>query len=327
MDYTTRVSRLLRIICLVQSAQGWSPGRLADELGISERNVYRDIDQLKAAGIPIAYDKAAHTYRIDGRFFLPPVRLDLEEALALAALCESISESEQIPFLAPAWRALHKIEAQLPHDVREDLRERRSALAIRTARAMEPDGFKDVYDRVLEAIAERRSLLCKYDAVASSEPDGDPDAEFDFEPYAVFFAVRAWYAVGKRSDRDGLRTLKLNRFSKLMPTERPYEIPSSFSLDAYLGHAWNMMNAGADVEVELLFDADFAETIAETRWHPTQEVEDLPEGGCRFIATVAGLDEIVWWVLSMGPHCRVVRPPALAARVRELAAATAERYG
>ena len=326
MDYTTRVSRLLRIICLIQSGQTWSPKALAEELGTSERNVYRDIDQIKGAGVPVTYDKSAQTYRIDGQFFLPPVRLDLEEALALAALCESISESEQIPFLSPAIRAMQKIEAQLPRDITEDLRERLSALAIRTARAMEPDGFKDVYDRVVQAIADRRSLLCKYDAAASSEPDFDPDAEFDFEPYAVFFAVRAWYAVGRRSDRDGLRTLKLNRFNKFSPTERPYEIPASFSLDSHLGNAWNMINAGPDVDVELIFDPDFAETIADTRWHPTQETEHLEDGSCRFTATGAGMDEIVWWILSMGPHCQVVRPPELAECVRQLAARTAGLY-
>jgi predicted DNA-binding transcriptional regulator YafY len=326
MDYSSRISRLLRLICLIQSEQGWTPKRLAEEFGTSERNVYRDIEKLKEAGLPITYDKGAQTYRIDRKFFLPPVRLDAEEALALAALCERISEPEQIPFLSPALRALRKIEGQLPRDIADELRERLSALAIRTARAMPPDGFKDVYDRMLDAIAGRRALLCKYDAVASSDPEFDPDVEFDFEPYAVFFAVRAWYAVGRRSDREGLRTLKLNRFAKLAATNRPYDIPSSFSLEDHLGNAWNMINSGAEADVELIFDPAFAETIAETRWHPTQETEPLPDGSCRFTATVAGLDEIVWWILSMGPHCRVVRPAELARRVRELASATADLY-
>jgi predicted DNA-binding transcriptional regulator YafY len=41
---------------------------------------------------------------------------------------------------------------------------------------------------------------------------------------------------------------------------------------------------------------------------------------------VSGLDEIVWWVLSLGPSCRVVAPDALAEKVQELAERTRDRY-
>lgn len=39
-----------------------------------------------------------------------------------------------------------------------------------------------------------------------------------------------------------------------------------------------------------------------------------------------GLDEIVWWVLSMGPHCVVKKPGLLAERVRELAQGIVDVY-
>ena len=39
-----------------------------------------------------------------------------------------------------------------------------------------------------------------------------------------------------------------------------------------------------------------------------------------------GLDEIVWWVLGMGPSCVVKRPKELATRVKELAEQVAQRY-
>jgi predicted DNA-binding transcriptional regulator YafY len=41
---------------------------------------------------------------------------------------------------------------------------------------------------------------------------------------------------------------------------------------------------------------------------------------------VSGLDEIKWWVLSHGPHCRVIRPAELADRVARLAKETAAQY-
>ncbi|MBT4523677.1 MAG: HTH domain-containing protein, partial [Phycisphaerae bacterium] len=49
----TRVHRLLEIISLVQSQRGWNAKTLAERCDTTERNIYRDINQIKEAGIPI----------------------------------------------------------------------------------------------------------------------------------------------------------------------------------------------------------------------------------------------------------------------------------
>jgi proteasome accessory factor B len=331
MNYRQRIDRLLRIITLIQGGsrtgagggEGWTPRKLAAELGATDRTIYRDLNHLRDAGVPIAYDARTKCYTIAGAFFMPPVQLTLDESLALLALCEQVAAGEQIPFLKAAARASRKIQSQLPGELRDDLASRAGNVMIRTAAAMPPDGCEDVYDKMQAAIAKRRTLRCKYEAV-SGEKDGGA-GEFDFAPYALFFCVRAWYVVGQRSDRKDLRCMKLSRFSKVQPTDRTYDIPSRFSLEKYLGNAWRMIR-GKDVEVELRFDSTFADTISETHWHRTQEFDMHADGSCTFTCTVSGLDEIVWWVLSMGPHCRVIRPKALADRVRELASATANQY-
>jgi len=312
------------------------PATLAAEMGCTQRTIFRDLNHLKDSGIPISYDSATKQYAMAGHFHMPPVQLTLDESLALLALCEHVAGREQIPFLRPAARAAHKIESQLPAELKEDLAARSRHVSIRTSATAEPDGYADVYQRVQQAIATRRKLLCKYEAAKGDGGEngrragrgdgaGAPGLEFEFAPYALFFCVRAWYVIGQRSDREDLRCMKLSRFVKVQPTETEYAIPRGFSLDKFLGNAWRMMR-GKDVEVELLFDAEFAETISDTRWHKTQEFQMHANGSCTFTCTVSGLEEIVWWILSMGPHCRVVKPPALAKRVQELAAATAGVY-
>jgi len=338
IDYRQRIDRLLRIITLIQGGRGWTPRTLAQEMGCTSRTIFRDLVHLRESGIPISYDTGTKQYTMAGDFHMPPVHLTLDESLALVALCDNLAGKEQIPFLKPASRAAHKIESQLPAEIKADLAQRSSKVAIRTAAAMEADGYADVYDRMQTALARRRKLICRYEAVSHESHDGGsgaggtavrarkPDGEFEFAPYALFFCVRAWYVIGKRSDRDDLRCMKLSRFAKVQPTEQPYAIPPRFSLEKYLGNAWRMMR-GKDVEVELWFDAEFAETVSDTRWHKTQEFQMHEDGSCTLTATVSGLEEIVWWVLSMGPHCRVIRPKGLAERVREMAARTAAVYG
>lgn len=348
MDYS-RVHRLLKVLTLIQAGGGWNAARLAEACGTTERTIYRDLNMLEGAGIPYFFDDETRTYRIRRDFFMPPVELTLEEALALICLTDRIADGEQIPFMKPASRAVAKLRGRLPATIRDALEQVDPHIEVRLAAAMPSDGVVDVYELVRQAIAKRRELVCAYEPVRSHLKDGsidetekDPQVDgqshatsagdsasgptFTFRPYCLFFGQRAWYTIGARSDRDEPRCLKLSRFARMEPTETPYMLPDDFSLTAYLGKAWRMIRGRREYQVELHFDAHFAETIADTHWHATQEVEWLDDGSILFRCEVDGLDEIVWWILSMGPHCTVRQPDELARRVRELAEATAQRY-
>lgn len=324
MQYT-RIHRLLKVIALVQRQHGMNAVALAEACDTSERSIYRDIQEMIGAGVPIEFDKASGGYSIRGDFFMPPVHLTVEESLALTALCEHISSPERIPFLKPASRALHKIQSQLPASIKKEIQERSLHLAIQTAPSMPPDGYIDVYTQVQRALAEQCVLRCRYEPAGSdSEPDG---GTFELRPCCLYFGVRAWYVIGRRSDRDNeLRSLKLNRFSKVELTDKRFEPDEDFSLQDYLGNAWHMIRDGDDIDVALRFDPAFATTISDTQWHRTQDVEWHEDDSCTFRCTVSGFAEIEWWILSMGPHCTVLHPPELAARIRDLAQATAAQY-
>lgn len=320
----TRIHRLLRVLTLIQSGPGWGPQRLADECGVTVRTIHRDMDELKGVGVPWRFDQASGGYVIERDFFLPPVHLTIDEALSLAVLCEHVAGQEQIPFLKPAWRALTKLQAQLPDSTRDELADIGQHIAIQTAQAMPPDGVIDVYDKVQGAIAKRSRLRCSYESNA-----GDDDESFLFDPYVLFFSVRAWYAIGRhhgRGDDGETRCLKLSRFTAIEPTDEDFAIPEDFSLKNHLGNAWRMIRGEPDYDVEILFDAEFANTISETQWHPTQEIELHEDGSATFRCTVAGLDEILWWVLSMGPHCCVVSPTELSHRVQKEARSIQATY-
>jgi len=324
-DYS-RIHRLLRILTLIQSEPGWNPRRLSVECATTERNVYRDIRIIRAAGIPVDNDPEKHGYVVRKDFFLPAVTLSLDESLALVALAEHIGGKEQIPMMSAAAKAIAKIRCNLPPKIQQELADIDPYLNIQLPPVNKLDGIRDVYLKMQMALKSKRAMLCEYEAV-SHQGDGDNFAgTFEFEPYTLFFSQRAWYAVGYHCGRRGLRCLKLNRFSRCQITDRTYKIPKTFSLDKHLGNAWRMIRGKTRYDVELWFDPSFAETIDDTYWHKTQEVQWQPDGSIVFQASVDGLEEILWWILSMGPHCIVRKPKELAERVKELAEKMAECY-
>lgn len=318
-----RIHRLLEILMLIQSGRARTAADLARATGVAERTIYRDLKEIEGAGISIPFNAQSGGYEIGGDRFMAPVQLTPAEALSITVLCEQIARHEQIPFTSAAWRGLAKLTAGMPASLRDEVCSVANAVRIKTAQAIQPDGFEGVYERVQEAIAEKRSLVCRYDSLNPGTDDGE---EFDFDPYALFFSVRAWYTVGLHHGRGAVRTLKLNRFSSIRLTRRAYTVPDDFSMDDHLGNAWRMMRGSPDHAVLIRFDPEFAETIADTLWHRTQTIEEESGGSVLFRCTVSGLDEIAWWVLSMGPHCEVLEPPELRDRVRDAAAATAHRY-
>lgn len=317
-----RVHRLLKIITLIQSGD-WNAQRLAAELKTTVRNVYRDLKMLEGAGIPYYFDDDRGCYRIRRDFFLPPIELTLPESLALIAAAGQIGSREQIPFLKPLERVAQKVMAHLPDSIRQDAADIQQHLAIDLARYGPGDEVQDVYDTIRIAIQGRRALQCTYESVRH----GSTEEVFLFKPYALFWGQRAWYAIGHHGGRDEVRSLKLNRFTTVRPTDRPYAIPSDFSVAEHFGKAWRMIRGSRTYHIELHFDAAFAENVTDTRWHETQQEEWLDDGSVLLRFEIDGLDEIVWWILSMGPHCRVRKPAILARRVRDLAAKTAAAYG
>lgn len=326
----TRIHRLLRLLAAIQGRPGMDAGDLAHLCEVHERTVYRDIETLNASGIPCFFDDESRGYRIARGFFMPPVELTIEEAMAIVALLEEVGEGSQIPFLETASRVAEKLRSQLPTAVLEALEPVDGAVKIDLARASADDSCRDVYEQVRAAIAGRRALRCLYDSAAGdahNSSGGDSHDEFELRPYALWFCQRAWYVVGLHGRHQAVRMLKLNRFTSIHSTDHPFAIPDDFDLRRELGLAWRMIRGSRRHQVAIRFTAAFADAASETRWHPTQEEQwDHQTKTVTLRFTVDGLDEIVWWVLGYGPGALVLEPPELIERLRNLAQSTAHQY-
>lgn len=316
-----RLARLLSLMTLLRSRRGHTAASLARELECCERTVYRDLKVLRLAGMPVEIDSESGGYRCDGDFFLPPLHLTFAEALALSGIEFGRDGSRNSVLFHDGHRALAKVRGQLPQSVRTELGTLDGHVQIHGPRVSPQPGCEEHFDRVRKAIATKRKLRCRY-----HDGHNEPTGPFLFRPYALFFGQRAWYVVGHSELRDGERCLKLSRFQSLDLTDRPFMIPPKWSLDRSLGLAWRMIRGDRRYKIHVQFDAEFARNVADTLWHPTQTIHWQPDGSCIFECEVDGLDEITWWILSYGPHAKVLRPQALITQIANLADQTNQLY-
>jgi len=323
-DGFTKLQCLFRLVTLLQTGDGGNAAHLAAKFNVVPRTIYRYLHDLNELGVPCYFDEEADCYRIRKDFFLPPLHLTASETLALTFLVERVAGQEQIALTGPAAQALEKIRARLPDKVLKEIGEVDDHIAVQLLpTGPAGDAIKDVFEPIREAIATRRAVRCRYESL---NPDSDSNETFLFKPYKLFFDHRSWYAIGDHAGRGEVRRLKLNRFISIEATDHPYEIPQDFTLESYRGKAWRMIRGEATFNVVIHFDAMMAETVSDTHWHPTQEIEDHEDDSITFRCEVDGLEEIVWWVMGYGPGAQVIEPRELADKVAMLARETAKKY-
>ena len=208
----SRSQRLLDLIQVLRRHRRPVAGStLADEVGVSLRTLYRDIETLKAQGAHID-GEAGVGYVLRPGFMLPPLMFSEEEIEALVLGTRWVKERADGPLGIAARNALAKIGAVLPDDLRDSLDA--SNLLIGPG---EPIAAGDVeLPSIREAIRSERKLKIAYaDGKGSS-------TKRTIWPFALAFFDRVRVVVAWCELRDGYRHFRTDRISALKPTAKRY---------------------------------------------------------------------------------------------------------
>jgi len=102
-----------------------------------------------------------------------------------------------------------------------------------------------------------------------------------------------------------------------------------FDVEAHLRESFGVFKgeAAGDYEVVVDFDAWAADKIRGRRWHPSQEITELPKGWLRLRLRLNNIEEVESWLLSFGTNATVVRPRGLRDRLARVGAEFVRRYG
>jgi predicted DNA-binding transcriptional regulator YafY len=317
----SRIYRLLRLITLLQQSRGLSADQLAEELDVSRRTVFRDLNMLEMARIPYYFDAESAGYRISRHFFLPPINLTLSESLAIMVLAGRTRTGARLPLMAPAASAAMKIEGALPQSVRDHVGSVMENLDVRLGPLSGHVGLDETFEELARAVAGRN--VCRLVYISFHERG---QIVTTVHPLRLVFVNRAWYLIAWSARHGERRTFKLGRIGKLTVTDRTFTPPPGAVPQEPFGAAWCMIPEGTLYDVHLHFEPRVAGNVAEVRWHPSQQVQFNDDGSVEFHACVDGLGEISWWVLGYGDQVEVLAPEPLRRRVAEVAARVAARY-
>ncbi len=307
----------MQLLGLLQAGKGNNAGELAAACGVTRRTIFRDLDVLRQAGVPLLFDDESGIYRIPGTYFLPPTNFTAEEALAVMVLCYEFGSGSRLPFYEAAASAALKLESCLPGRVRDRLRDATGTVHINMQPGSRLNDKLPVYQQLLGCVATRRAARINYDSLTDTRV-----IQIKLCPYRLLFSRHSWYVIGRSSLHREARTFNVSRIQEIELLDEQFTVPRSFSIERYLGNAWHLIpEAGPDQDVAVRFSPLVARNVAEVVWHKTQKLGHRPDGSLDFHVRVSGLNEISWWILGYGDQAEVVKP----ARLRQLIATRASR--
>jgi len=324
----SRLHRMLHLITLLRSGRRYSAGEGARQLEVSRRMIFRDLNILPAAGIPYYFDEETGSYTIHETFFLPAINLTVDEAMALLLATRKMIGKVPLPLFQQVSRAAIKVESSLPSVIQDHCGPTINRMDVRWPPTADDEALDEKFRILRQAVERQRKVRIRYESLYEARNLNPVGTTIDtsVSPYRMVFIHRAWYVIGFSSLHNQVRTFKMARIASIEITQEMYADRPDFSLEEYLGDAWVMIPEGKSHKVELLFSPMVSRNVAEVRWHRTQKCEFLDDGSLRYEVTVDGLNEISWWVLGYGDKVRVMKPKALADKIKSMAEKMVQLY-
>src|SRR3990170_8792201 len=187
----SNIWRLLRILLIFSRKSKVKAKELAEELEISTRQVYRDIEGLKLAGIPIYSDRTGFAVMPD--FFMPKINLEIPEALTLFMLCSSAKSQQGTPYSQILNSASDKILNVLPPKLKSMFGEGRYDRIVDFGFDLKIDyrEIDDIFNLLYAASIEKKRIKIRYLSMES-----DIAKERIIDPYAFKLYFGIWYLIG-----------------------------------------------------------------------------------------------------------------------------------
>jgi predicted DNA-binding transcriptional regulator YafY len=324
MEASMRADRLLSLLLLLQNRGKLTADKLARELEVSVRTIYRDIDALSAAGVPVYAERGPgggcallDSYRTD----LTGLTRDEVRALFMLSIPAPLSElgvSQELK------AALLKLSAALPSRRRSDEERVRQRIHLDSTWWFQSEEPVPHLQTIQRAVWQDRKLWINHRLRFGAQ------AEHLVDPYGLVAKANVWYAVCAREGVE--RVYRVSRVLDARIADESFERPMDFSLADF----WDQWCAEYEANrptypVTARIAPDLVDLLP---MYLGERVRDViadagpadAEGWIRLTLPFESLEAARGPILGMGRAIEVLAPRALRNSVADFAAQIVELY-
>ncbi|MBI3734798.1 MAG: WYL domain-containing protein [Chloroflexi bacterium] len=322
-----RLDRALGILLRLRAGQALPASELARHFEVSRRTIYRDIETLALAGVPVYAEMGRDGgFRLMEGYFLPPVMFSVPEAMSLLLGLALLRGLRASPLAAEQESGERKLLAVMPDHFRAALAEASRVIGFETVPgdAFHPERSNglpaganegETVSVFLRAILDHRGVALSYHS-----PYGNGVDHVAAFPRGVLWDRGHWYLIGCRTGREPERRFwRADRVASIAPRALTADPDPSFDVRALLGRQWlqsAMQQWARESPVKIRLSRPQAERLRQDWYYGHARFDDLPDGD---VLMLFGEDdrraafELLRW---LGPGAELLEPAAWRAELR-----------
>ncbi|PZD93090.1 DNA-binding transcriptional regulator [Paenibacillus sambharensis] len=309
-----KIDRLLAITVLLLGRKRVTAAELAERFEVTMKTIYRDMETLGMAGLPIvSHQGAAGGYEIMEQFTLDRQLVTGREIASLLAALKGMHYALDDRTFASLEE---KIRALLTKTDEQDGDKHSAELVF----DFHPWGQGPLNrDKVIlfrKAIRERRRVRLRY-------LDGSGEESFrSVEPYTLIMKGSSWYVQAYCTLREDYRLFRLSRVMEPVLEQQTFIMRNPPELETI---GWKREWSGhTEIEVILCYRPEALHRVLDI-FRPDQ-IRYEADGSCRVQACLPVDDWFHSMLLSFGAQVKVLHPPSLAEEIRQQAILMLQQY-
>lgn len=316
------LERMLKVHQAILAGKYPNASTLARDMEVSTKSIHRDLEFMRdRLNLPIEYDgKKWGYYYSEPVSSFPSIQISEGELFALLVAEKAVQQYRGTAFERPLTSAFQKMAAALPDAISFNMAAWDKTISFRIS--AEPIVDLKVFNTLASAATRSRQLEITYRKPGASAPE-----QRTIDPYHLANINGEWYLFAYDHLRGAVRTFTPARVKSAVLTGQRFATPQKFSPDTLLRDSFAVRSGQSAHEVVIRFDITAADYIREKRWHASQKLRELDDGGVELRLKISSLPEIERWVLGWGGKATALQPSELvksvAAAARALSAAHA----
>jgi len=178
--------RLLLILNLLKYRKNLKASDLANECEVSERTIFRDIQALSEARVPVYFDDG---YKLLTDAFLPPLNFTVDEVLTLFLGLNSEPVQSVDCLRKSAKQALAKLESLIPEKIGFDYKKAKEHITVQPEKKPSCQGTAPVFELLRKAISSGEKIRLHFVSALFSDV-------IELVPKVLLYRQGNWYLAG-----------------------------------------------------------------------------------------------------------------------------------
>ena len=223
--------------------------------------------------LPLEYNSARkgyyYTQEVSG---FPTLQITEGELFALLVAEKALQQYRGTAFEKPLLSAFKKMAASLPDTISLNVADWEQTISFRTT--AEPILNLEIFDTLAKATSHRQQLQLTY------RKPGQRGTELRLiDPYHLANINGEWFLFAWCHLRNDIRTFVPARIQAVELTGKTFVRPQKFSLEKRLRDSFGVQSGRGSFEVVVRFDEVVSDYIREKKWHDSQTLRELKNGG------------------------------------------------